>query len=172
MIEETTPSEDDKASFPVSFATVSTQSLLTSSIHDSHDAHISLDYKEKSVSLVPHFQLTRGCPALFPLQRNPMVWNWRYQWLMLLANGDHTEIVAGRPAEQKQLIHALQTATHKVLTAPESPFTDWERGSGTSNAIRTPAVLFHVGNITHGKKKTDFSGVSTSRICHLVIKQA
>jgi hypothetical protein len=41
---------------------------------------------------------------------------------MLLANGDHSEIVAGRPAEQKQLIHASQTAAHKTLSAPEPPF--------------------------------------------------
>jgi hypothetical protein len=36
--------------------------------------------------------------------------------------GDHSEIVAGRPAEQKQLIRASQTAAHKTLSAPESPF--------------------------------------------------
>jgi hypothetical protein len=37
--------------------------------------------------------------------------------------GDHSEIVAGRPAEQKQLIRASQTAAHKTLSAPESPFS-------------------------------------------------
>jgi hypothetical protein len=42
---------------------------------------------------------------------------------MLLANGDHSEIVAGRPAEQKQLICASQTAAHKTLSAPELPFS-------------------------------------------------
>jgi hypothetical protein len=46
--------------------------------------------------------------------------------------GDNSEIVAGRPAEQKQLIHASQTATHKTLPARGSPFslcniTDQER---------------------------------------------
>jgi hypothetical protein len=37
--------------------------------------------------------------------------------------GDHSEIVAGRPAEEKQPIHALQTAAHKILSATESPFS-------------------------------------------------
>jgi hypothetical protein len=37
--------------------------------------------------------------------------------------GDHSEIVARRPADQKQLIHASQTAAHKTLSAPESPFS-------------------------------------------------
>jgi hypothetical protein len=37
--------------------------------------------------------------------------------------GDHSEIVAGRPAEEKQLVHASQTAAHKTLSAPESPFS-------------------------------------------------
>jgi hypothetical protein len=45
---------------------------------------------------------------------------------------DHCWIVAGMPAEQKQLIHASQIAAHKTLSAPESPlslcyFTDRER---------------------------------------------
>jgi hypothetical protein len=35
--------------------------------------------------------------------------------------GDHSEIVAGRPAEQKQLIHASQTAVYKTLSASKSP---------------------------------------------------
>jgi hypothetical protein len=33
--------------------------------------------------------------------------------------GDHSDIVAGKSAEEKQLIHALQTAAHKMLSAPE-----------------------------------------------------
>jgi hypothetical protein len=37
--------------------------------------------------------------------------------------GDHSEIVAGSPAEQKQPIHVSQTAAHKTLSAPESPFS-------------------------------------------------
>jgi hypothetical protein len=37
--------------------------------------------------------------------------------------GDHSEIVAGSPAELKQLIRASETATHKTLSAPESPFS-------------------------------------------------
>jgi hypothetical protein len=52
---------------------------------------------------------------------------------MPVAVGGHSEIVAGRAAEQKQLIYALQTAAHKTLYAPESLFslynvTDRERG--------------------------------------------
>jgi hypothetical protein len=44
----------------------------------------------------------------------------------------HCWIVAGMPAEQKQLIHASQIAVRKTLFAPESPLsfcslTDWER---------------------------------------------
>jgi hypothetical protein len=63
--------------------------------------------------------------------------------------GDHSEIIAGRLTEQKQLIHASQTAAHKTLSAPESPFsfcnvTDRKREGG--NGIG-PAVSFHVGNI-------------------------
>jgi hypothetical protein len=51
---------------------------------------------------------------------------------MLLPMGDHSEVVAGRPAEKKQLIPASQTAAHKTLSAPEAPFslcdvTDRER---------------------------------------------
>jgi hypothetical protein len=46
MIEETAPSEDDRASFPVSFATPSTQS--TSPIHDSRGAQISSDCLTRS----------------------------------------------------------------------------------------------------------------------------
>jgi hypothetical protein len=42
---------------------------------------------EKTVSLVPRFLLTRGRPALFPLQSHPAVWNCWYQRLMLLADG-------------------------------------------------------------------------------------
>jgi hypothetical protein len=36
--------------------------------------------------------------------------------------GDHSEIVAGRLAEQKELIHTSQTAANKTLSTPESPF--------------------------------------------------
>jgi hypothetical protein len=36
---------------------------------------------------------------------------------------DHSEIVAGRPVEQKQPIHASQTPVHEMLSAPESPFS-------------------------------------------------
>jgi hypothetical protein len=71
--------------------------------------------------------------------------------------GYHSKIVAGRPPEQKQLIHASQTAALKTLSAPESPFslcnvTDREReggGNGIAYAIRVPAVSFYVGNIFH-----------------------
>jgi len=46
--------------------------------------------------------------------------------------GEHCWIVAGMPAEQKQLIRASQIAAHKMPSAPESPLslcyvTDWER---------------------------------------------
>jgi hypothetical protein len=37
--------------------------------------------------------------------------------------GNHSEFVAGRLAEQKQLIHTSQTAAQKTLSAPESPFS-------------------------------------------------
>jgi hypothetical protein len=37
--------------------------------------------------------------------------------------GDRSEIVAGMSAEQKQVIHASQTAAHKTLSALESPFS-------------------------------------------------
>jgi hypothetical protein len=42
---------------------------------------------------------------------------------MLLGDEDHCWIVAGMPVEQKQLIHALQIAAHKTLSAPESPLS-------------------------------------------------
>jgi hypothetical protein len=51
------PSEDDRASFPVSIATPSTQSYSTS-IHDSRGAQISSGSEEKTVSRVPLFLLT------------------------------------------------------------------------------------------------------------------
>ena len=67
---------------------------------------------------------TRGRPALFPLQKHPVVWNCWYQHLMMLRDGgDHCWIVAGMPTEQKQLIHASQNAVHKTLFAPESPLS-------------------------------------------------
>jgi hypothetical protein len=49
--------------------------------------------------------------------------------------GDHSEIVTGRPAEEKQLINASRTAANKTLSAPESPFSlcnapDRERAGG------------------------------------------
>jgi hypothetical protein len=76
--------------------------------------------------------------------------------------GDHSEIDSGKPAEQKQSIHASQTAAHKTLPAPKSPFSlcnvmDRERegGSGIAHAIKTeiPAVSFHVGNILRAFSK-------------------
>ena len=75
---------------------------------------------------------TCGRPALFPLQRHPVVWNCWYQRLCYWEMGDHCWIVAGMPAEQKQLIRASQIAAHKTPSAPESPlslcyFTDRER---------------------------------------------
>jgi hypothetical protein len=63
--------------------------------------------------------------------------------------GDHSEIVTGRPAEQKQLIRALQTTAHKTLSAPESPFflcnvTDQERGGvGLHMQSKFEYLLFH-----------------------------
>jgi hypothetical protein len=56
---------------------------------------------------------------------------------------NHSEIVAGRPAEEKQLIHASQTAAHKTLSAPGSTFsfcnvTDRAREEvGIAYAIKT-----------------------------------
>jgi hypothetical protein len=53
--------------------------------------------------------------------------------------GNRSEIVARRPAEEKQLIRALQTAANKMPSAPESPFsfhnvTDQEREGGVGFA--------------------------------------
>jgi len=76
---------------------------------------------------------TRDRPALFPLQRHPVVWNCWYQRLMLLGDGGITvELSPEWPAEQKQLIRASQIAAHKTPSAPESPLslcyvTDRER---------------------------------------------
>jgi hypothetical protein len=69
MTEETAPSEDDRASFPVSFSTPSTQSYSTSPIHDSHGAQISSDCEEMTVSLVPHFLLTHTGVLHFSLYK-------------------------------------------------------------------------------------------------------
>jgi hypothetical protein len=41
---------------------------------------------------------------------------------MLLVNGDHSEIVAGRIVEAKQLINASQTAVRIKLSVQEPPF--------------------------------------------------
>jgi hypothetical protein len=59
--------------------------------------------------------------------------------------GYHSEIIAGKTAEEKQFIHASQTAADIMLSAPESPFsifdvTDREterRESGIAHAIKT-----------------------------------
>jgi len=88
----------------------------------------SSDCEEKTVSLVPHFLLTRAAVLHFflckgtPLSETADTSVW----------GDHCWIVAGLPAEQKQLIRASQTAAHKTPSARESPLslcyvTDWER---------------------------------------------
>jgi len=51
---------------------------------------------------------------------------------MLLGEGGSLLIVTTMPAAQKQLIHALQIAAHKMLSAPDLPLspcyvTDRER---------------------------------------------
>jgi hypothetical protein len=68
---------------------------------------------------------------------------------------DHTEIVVGRPAKEKQLIHTSQTAAHETFCTRESPFslcnvTDREREEEWDCACEESfniAVSFHVGNI-------------------------
>jgi hypothetical protein len=69
MIVETASSEDDRASFPVSFATASTKSQSTSPMHDSHGAQISSDCEGETVSLVPHFLLTHADIPHFSLYK-------------------------------------------------------------------------------------------------------
>jgi hypothetical protein len=69
---------------------------------------------------------------------------------------DHSEIVTGRPAEEKQLINASRTAAHRTLSAPESPcslcnVTDLERERErhwdcTCDLKLNTAVSFRVGN--------------------------
>jgi hypothetical protein len=61
--------------------------------------------------------------------------------------GDQSEIVAGRLAEEKQLIHTSQTAAHETLSASDSPFsfcnvTNRERGGW---GLRTRSK--YVGNM-------------------------
>jgi hypothetical protein len=89
---------------------------------------------------------TRGRPALFPLQRHPVIWNCWYQRLMLLADG------AWRPAEEKQLLRKLQHTKRVLLQSRHFLFimsrTKRERVGGGLHMIKTwiPAASFHVRN--------------------------
>ena len=93
-----------------------------------HMAHI-----EAIVQFLPHSdQHVRCGPALFPLQRHPVVWNCWYQCLMLLGDGGSLLNCRRNSRCTEQLIHASQIAAHKTLSAPESPIslcyvTDRER---------------------------------------------
>jgi hypothetical protein len=107
MIEETAQSEDDRASFTASYSTFP--------IHDSHGAEISSDCEENIVSLIPHILLTHADVLHFSLYFVNAQCCWQ--------RGNHNEIVFGRPAEEKQLVHTSKTAAHKTLSAPESPFS-------------------------------------------------
>jgi hypothetical protein len=83
---------------------------------------------------VLHFSIYKGTPCLKLLIPTP--------------NGNHSEFVAGRPADQKQLLHASQIAALQTLFATESPFPfcnfmDRERGgNGNVHAIKPWTMLF------------------------------
>jgi hypothetical protein len=82
--------------------------------------------------------------------------------------GDQSEIVAGRPAKQKQLIHASQIAAHKTSSAPESPFslcnvTDREGGVGVG--LRMQSELEYL--LYRSMWETYFSVHFQSRYGHL-----
>jgi hypothetical protein len=84
---------------------------------------------------------------------------------------DHSEIVAGRPAEQKQLIHVSQTAAHKTLSALESPFAIFEvtdrEGKGEvellmRSKLEYPLLSVHVGNMyLHAFPKSFYGPLKT-----------
>jgi hypothetical protein len=126
MVEETAPSVDDKASFPISFATPSTHSRHLQ--FTTRMAHRFLRTAKKSVSLVPYFLLTHAEVLHFSLYKGtpiPMP-------NALVRREISLETVAGSPAEQKQLIRTSQAAAHITPSVPESPFslcnvTDRER---------------------------------------------
>jgi hypothetical protein len=98
-----------------------------------------------------------GPPALFPLQSTSFSETADTKAYCCWQLENHSEIVTGRTAEQKQLIHAWQIAVNKTHSALESPFifvkslTERERegGSSVAHEIKTsiPAVSFHLGNI-------------------------
>ena len=99
---------------------------------------------------------TRGRPALFPLQRHPVVWNCWYQRLMLLGDvGSLLELSPESPLNRNTwfVLHKLQHTKRLLLRSRHYRFvtsqTEREEGSGIAHAHKTwtHAVPFHVWNL-------------------------
>jgi len=97
---------------------------------------------------------TCGRPALFPLQRHPVVWNCWYQRLMLL--GDEGSLLnCRRNARWKETDSCFTNCSTKRLLLRSRHYrfvksqTEKEEGSVIAHALKTwtPAVSFHVGNL-------------------------
>jgi hypothetical protein len=85
---------------------------------------ISSDCEEKTVSLVPRFLLTHATVLhSFVYKGTPLSETAETSVQCYWEMGDHGSIVAGMPAEQKQLISSSQIATHKTPSAPDSPLS-------------------------------------------------
>jgi len=102
---------------------------------------------------------TRDHPALFLLQRDPIVWNCWYQRLMLLGDGESLlNFRRSAPLNRNNwsVLHKLQHTKRLLLWSRHYRFvTSWterEEGSGIAHAHKTwtPAVSFHVGNLLLG----------------------
>jgi len=99
---------------------------------------------------------TRSRPALFPLQRHPVVWNTWYHRLMLLRDGGSL-LNCRRHARWTEknwfLLHKLQHTKRLLLRSLHYRFVtsqiEREEGSGIAHAHKTwtPALSFHVGNL-------------------------
>jgi len=87
---------------------------------------------------------TRDRPALFPLQRHPVVWNCWYQRLMLLGDvGSLLELSPESPLNRNTwfVLHKLQHTKRLLLRSRHYLFvtsqTEREEGSGIARAHKT-----------------------------------
>ena len=60
---------------------------------------------------------------IFPPLKKPFVWNWWYQHLMLLGDGESLRNCRWKARWIKISVSYSQTAAHKTLPTPESPFS-------------------------------------------------
>jgi hypothetical protein len=99
---------------------------------------------------------TCGRPALFPVQRNLIVWNCLYQRLMLFGDRGITVELSPECSLNRNnwfVLHKLQHTKRLLLPSRHFLFvtsqTEREEGSGIAHAHKTwtPPLSFHMGNL-------------------------